>query len=97
MAALNKKGHQAGLHIYNLGTGKGSSVLEMVAAFSQTCGKPVAYQICPRRPGDIAQCWASTDKAYQELGWKAQRSIEEMTADTWRWQSNNPQGYADAK
>lgn len=95
LAALNKKGNQAGLHIYNLGTGKGSSVLEMVTAFSQACGKPVAYQICPRRPGDIAQCWASTDKAYQELGWKAQRSIEEMTADTWRWQSNNPQGYVD--
>lgn len=94
IAALNARGQQAGLHIYNLGTGKGTSVLEMVAAFGEACGRPVAYEICPRRSGDIAECWASTDKAARELGWQATRSVEQMTADTWRWQSHNPQGYA---
>ncbi|WP_428776029.1 UDP-glucose 4-epimerase GalE [Vibrio sp.] len=93
IAALKSVGEKAGLHIYNLGTGKGSSVLEMVEAFARACDKPVPYELCPRRPGDIAQCWASTEKAEQELGWKATRSINEMTADTWRWQSNNPEGY----
>ncbi len=93
IAALNVVGQKSGLHIYNLGTGKGSSVLEMVAAFSKACGKPVPYELCPRRPGDIAECWASTAKAEQELGWKATRSVMEMTADTWHWQSKNPQGY----
>ncbi|WP_391089227.1 UDP-glucose 4-epimerase GalE [Vibrio sp. NH-UV-68] len=93
VAALNAVGQQAGLHIYNLGTGKGSSVLEMVNAFAQSSGRAVPYQICPRRPGDIAECWASTDKAERELGWKATRSVAEMTADTWKWQSKNPQGY----
>ncbi|ELC0658656.1 UDP-glucose 4-epimerase GalE [Vibrio fluvialis] len=93
IAALQAVGTQAGLHIYNLGTGKGSSVLDMVNAFSQACGKAVLYEICPRRPGDIAECWASTEKAQRELGWQAKLSLADMTADTWRWQSNNPQGY----
>ncbi|MBY7943382.1 UDP-glucose 4-epimerase GalE [Vibrio fluvialis] len=93
IAALQAVGTQAGLHIYNLGTGKGSSVLDMVSAFSQACGKAVPYEICPRRPGDIAECWASTEKAQRELGWQAKLSLADMTADTWRWQSNNPQGY----
>nr|WP_319555072.1 UDP-glucose 4-epimerase GalE [uncultured Vibrio sp.] len=93
IAALKSVGEKAGLHIYNLGTGKGSSVLEMVEAFGAACGKPVPYELCPRRPGDIAECWASTDKAERELGWKAARSVAEMTADTWNWQSSNPQGY----
>ncbi|EKO3394048.1 UDP-glucose 4-epimerase GalE [Vibrio fluvialis] len=93
IAALQAVGTQAGLHIYNLGTGKGSSVLDMVNAFSQACGKAVPYEICPRRPGDIAECWASTEKAQRELGWQAKLSLADMTADTWRWQSNNPQGY----
>ncbi|WP_221074064.1 UDP-glucose 4-epimerase GalE [Agarivorans aestuarii] len=93
VAALTKIGEQAGLHIFNLGTGKGSSVLEMVKAFSQASGKEIAYQICPRRNGDIAECWAATDKAEKVLGWKATRSIDDMTADTWNWQSNNPKGY----
>ncbi|BEU02779.1 UDP-glucose 4-epimerase [Agarivorans sp. OAG1] len=93
VAALTKIGEQAGLHIFNLGTGKGSSVLEMVKAFSAACGKDIAYQICPRRNGDIAECWAATDKAEKVLGWKATRSIDDMTADTWNWQSNNPKGY----
>lgn len=93
VAALKAVGEKCGLHIYNLGSGHGSSVLEMVEAFSHTCGKPVPYEICARRSGDIAECWASTTKAEKELGWKATRSIAEMSADTWNWQSKNPQGY----
>ncbi|MUK75635.1 UDP-glucose 4-epimerase GalE [Aliivibrio fischeri] len=93
IAALKAVGEKSGLHIYNLGTGKGSSVLEMVEAFAQASGKPVPYTLCPRRAGDIAECWASTEKAEKELGWKATRNIMEMSADTWRWQSNNPKGY----
>lgn len=93
IAALQAVGEKAGLHIYNLGTGKGSSVLDMVHAFSDACGKPIVYDICPRRPGDIAECWASTEKAQRELGWQAKRSLADMTADTWRWQSHNPLGY----
>ncbi len=93
IAALNALGDKEGLHIYNLGTGNGSSVLEMVEAFAKACGKPVPYEICPRRPGDIAECWASTAKAEKDLGWKAIRTVAEMTADTWHWQSKNPQGY----
>ncbi|MCG3725371.1 UDP-glucose 4-epimerase GalE [Vibrio cincinnatiensis] len=94
IAALNTVGEKAGLHVYNLGTGKGSSVLEMIAAFSDACGKPVPYEVCPRRPGDIAQCWASTEKAERELGWKAQYTLAQMTADTWHWQVKNPNGYS---
>ena len=93
IAALNTVGAHSGLHIYNLGTGKGSSVLEMVTAFSAACGKKINYQIQPRRAGDIAQCWASTEKANRQLNWKASRSLKQMSEDTWRWQFNNPQGY----
>lgn len=96
IAALQKVGNKEGLHIYNLGTGNGSSVLEMVKAFELASGKQVPYQIVERRPGDIAECWADPAKAANELGWKATRSLEEMTTDTWRWQSNNPQGYPEA-
>ena len=93
VAALLAVGKTDGLHIFNLGTGKGSSVLDMVNAFGLACGTPIPYEICPRRPGDIAECWASTEKAERELGWKACRTVTEMTADTWAWQSKNPQGY----
>ncbi|MGF1741203.1 UDP-glucose 4-epimerase GalE [Vibrio profundum] len=93
IAALRKVGEKSGLHIFNLGTGNGSSVLEMVDAFRQASGKNIAHTICPRRPGDIAECWASTAKAEEELGWKATRTVLDMTQDTWRWQSNNPMGY----
>ncbi|XAW88032.1 UDP-glucose 4-epimerase GalE [Vibrio sp. CDRSL-10 TSBA] len=96
IAALQRVGAKAGLHIYNLGTGNGYSVLEMVKAFEQASQKPVPYQLVARRPGDIAECWADSTKAQQELGWQAKRSLEEMTTDTWRWQSANPQGYPDA-
>lgn len=96
IAALQKVGEKAGLHVYNLGTGNGYSVLEMVKAFEAASDKAVPYQMVERRPGDIAECWADPAKAQQELGWKATRTLEEMTQDTWRWQSNNPQGYPQA-
>ncbi|MFT5809074.1 MAG: UDP-glucose 4-epimerase [Moritella dasanensis] len=93
LKALDKLMTNPGLVTYNLGTGQGYSVLEMVKAFEQASGKTVAYQIAPRRAGDIAQCYAATDLAERELGWKALRSISDMTVDTWRWQANNPDGY----
>ncbi|HDY7695091.1 TPA: GDP-mannose 4,6-dehydratase, partial [Vibrio vulnificus] len=93
LAALNKVGQQAGLHIFNLGTGQGNSVLEMVAAFEKAAQRPIPYEIKPRRAGDIAECWANPAYAEQVLGWKATRSLETMVVDTWRWQSNNPNGY----
>ncbi|MDR9827647.1 UDP-glucose 4-epimerase GalE [Vibrio sp. FNV 38] len=96
IAALQKVGRKDGLHIYNLGTGNGSSVLEMVKAFEAASQKSIPYKLVDRRPGDIAECWADPAKATLELEWKAERTLEEMTADTWRWQSNNPNGYPDA-
>ncbi|HDY7511952.1 TPA: UDP-glucose 4-epimerase GalE [Vibrio vulnificus] len=93
LAALNKVGQQAGLHIFNLGTGQGNSVLEMVAAFEKAAQRSIPYEIKPRRAGDIAECWADPAYAEQVLGWKATRSLETMVVDTWRWQSNNPNGY----
>lgn len=95
LAALKHVGSKQGLHIYNLGTGNGNSVLEMVAAFEKASGKKVPYKIVERRPGDIAECWANPAKAEADLHWKATRSLEQMTEDTWRWQSNNPQGYPE--
>lgn len=95
IAALQKVGSRSGLHVYNLGTGNGSSVLDMVKAFESASGKTVPYKVVDRRPGDIAECWADPAKAKNELDWQATRSLEEMTTDTWRWQSNNPQGYPD--
>ncbi|WP_026339507.1 UDP-glucose 4-epimerase GalE [Psychromonas ossibalaenae] len=93
LAAMNAVGKKAGLHIYNLGTGKGSSVLEMLNAFSKACGKELPYTVLPRRDGDIAACWADTEKAQKDLGWKATRTVMEMATDTWHWQEKNPQGY----
>ena len=82
-----------GLDIINLGTGTGYSVLDMVKAFGKACGKEIPYEIKPRREGDIAMCYAAPDKAAKVLGWKAERGLEEMCEDTWRWQKNNPNGY----
>jgi len=82
-----------GLFTYNLGTGRGYSVLEMVRAFEDAAGKTVPYQIVPRRPGDIAECWADPALACKELGWQAERDLEQMMIDTWRWQHANPMGY----
>lgn len=91
--ALQVCGEKSGLHIYNLGTGQGVSVLEMVHAFAKACGLEITYKIAARRPGDVAECWADSAKAQQELGWKATRSLDDMTSDSWRWQKNNPNGY----
>ncbi|MFY8300623.1 UDP-glucose 4-epimerase GalE [Pseudoalteromonas sp. SS15] len=93
LKALNKINAEAGAHIYNLGTGNGYSVFEMVTAFEKAANKPVPYEVKPRRPGDIAACYAAPEKALNELGWQAERGIDEMMEDTWRWQSNNPNGY----
>lgn len=85
-----------GVSIYNLGTGNGYSVLEMVKAFEKTSGKSVPYRIAPRRSGDIAACYCNPQKAFEELGWKAQYGIEEMCRDSWNWQSKNPNGYPES-
>lgn len=93
VAALKKLEQNPGLFICNLGTGKGYSVLEVINAFSKACGKPLKYEIGPRRPGDIASVYADPAKAREELGWVAEYGIERMCEDSWRWQSNNPNGY----
>ena len=77
----------------SLGTGQGHSVLELVRAFEQASGQPVPYQFVPRRPGDVAQCYADAALAHQLLGWRAKHTRADMCADAWRWQSNNPDGY----
>lgn len=82
-----------GATAYNLSTGKGVSVLELIAAFSKACGKEIPYQVTPRRPGDVGSCYASPAKANKELGWFAEKSIEEACEDSWRWQSQNPNGF----
>ena len=86
---------QSGVHVYNLGTGIGYSVLDMIHAFEKACGKPLPYVIDGRRPGDIASCYASSHKAEAELGWKAQYNLEDMCASQWKWQSSNPEGYGE--
>ncbi|WP_272522192.1 UDP-glucose 4-epimerase GalE [Providencia sp. PROV202] len=93
IAALTHTSQKSGLHIYNLGTGKGTSVLEMIAAFGKAANKPIPYKIVARRPGDIAECWSSPEKALNDLKWKAQYSVQDMVDDSWRWQSMNPNGY----
>ena len=98
------KGHVAairalkepGVRVYNLGTGKGYSVLDMIHAFEKACGKQLPYKILPRRAGDVPACYASSAKAERELGWKAQYGLEEMCRDQWNWQKHNPNGYDEA-
>jgi UDP-glucose 4-epimerase len=91
--ALEKLTSNPGVVIYNLGTGNGYSVLDMIKAFEKASGKTVAYKIVARRSGDIAVCYANPAKAKQDIGWEATRGIEEMCNDAWRWQSDNPNGY----
>ncbi|MCL1040959.1 UDP-glucose 4-epimerase GalE [Shewanella marisflavi] len=93
LKALEKLNTQPGLVTYNLGTGQGYSVLDMVKAFEKACGRSIAYQIAPRRPGDIAACYADPHKAQSELNWQATHSIEDMANSSWHWQSSNPNGY----
>ena len=94
--AIDKIKENPGVKVYNLGTGNGYSVLDVIKAFSKACGKDVPYQIKERRPGDIATCYSDASLAKKELGWEAQYGIDEMCADSWNWQSKNPNGYADA-
>jgi UDP-glucose 4-epimerase len=96
LRALQALATRTGAHVWNLGTGTGCTVLQMVRAFEHASGRPVPYRIAPRRAGDIATCYADPAKAERELGWKAQRGLPEMMADTWRWQSGNPHGYRAA-
>lgn len=91
--ALEKLESNSGLVTYNLGTGNGFSVLQLVEAFSKACGKKIPYKIAPRRAGDVAICYADPSKANKELNWKAERSLAQMCEDSWRWQKNNPKGY----
>jgi UDP-glucose 4-epimerase len=91
--ALARMAEGTGVSIYNLGTGHGYSVLEMVRSFRAACGREIPYQITERRAGDIAACYADPAKAKKELGWVAQYGLQEMCEDTWRWQRNNPNGY----
>ena len=84
---------EGGVHIYNLGTGNGYSVLDMVKAFSKACGKELPYEILPRRAGDVPACYATSAKAERDLNWKAQFDLDDMCRDQWNWQKNNPNGY----
>ena len=93
--ALKKIEENAGLNIYNLGTGQGYSVLDIVKNFEEATGVKIPYVIKERRPGDIATSYCNPDKAYKELGWKAENGIKEMCADSWNWQKNNPKGYEE--
>jgi len=96
LLALEALKTRTGVHLWNLGTGQGYSVLEMVRSFETASGKPVRYRIASRRPGDIATCYADPIKAEQELGWKAKRGLDQMMRDAWRWQLMNPNGYDQA-
>lgn len=93
--AVDKIDKLKGVSIFNLATGKGYSVLEVLKAFEKACGKKISYKIVERREGDIAKCFADASKAYKVLGWKAKKDIDEMCEDSWRWQSQNPNGYKE--
>jgi UDP-glucose 4-epimerase len=95
VAAVRRLAERPGVLTVNLGTGQGYSVIDVVKAFEKASGRPVPYEIAPRRPGDVAQCYAEPTLAEKELGWRATRGIDEMCADAWCWQSSNPQGYPD--
>ncbi len=82
-----------GVVTYNLGTGQGNSVLEMIAGFQRACNREIPFAVCPRRAGDIAACWADPSKAEAELGWRAEKTLDDMCLDSWTWQKNNPNGY----
>ncbi len=94
VAALGKLAGAPGTHVYNLGTGRGTSVRELVTAFEEASGRPIPTVVGPRRPGDVAANWCDASKAAADLGWVATRTIADMCRDTWRWQTRNPDGYA---
>jgi UDP-glucose 4-epimerase len=93
VASVKKCLSESGVQVYNLGTGTGHTVLEVLHTFEKTIGRPIEYEIGPRREGDIAVCYAGTQKAEEELGWKAMRDLKTMCNDAWKWQSENPNGY----
>lgn len=93
LAAMERVSRVSGFDVLNLGTGRGHSVLEVIKAFERVSGQQLPYRVVDRRPGDTAQCWADPARAEQSLGWRAQRGLDEMLADHWRWQAANPQGY----
>ena len=93
LKALDAIRDNNGVFVYNLGTGNGYSVLDIVKAFEKASGKPLPYKIVDRRPGDLDVCYSNPEKALRELNWKALRGIDEMCEDSWRWQKNNPNGY----
>jgi hypothetical protein len=95
VAALERLAANPGVVTYNLGTGRGNSVLEVIAAFERAAGKSIPYRIVDRRPGDVAASYADPGLASQELGWEASYTLDDMCADAWRWQSNNPYGYGE--
>ena len=95
--AAAEDGTRRGVGIFNLGTGKGSSVLDVIHAFEAACGHEIPYRIMARRPGDIAECYADATKARDELGWTTEYDMARMCEDGWRWQSQNPDGYGDAE
>ncbi|RCV49898.1 UDP-glucose 4-epimerase GalE [Marinitenerispora sediminis] len=95
LAAIEHLDDAPGCRAYNLGSGSGTSVLEAVAAFERASGRPIPYRVVERRPGDVAVCYADPALANRELGWRAERTIDEACADAWRWQSANPRGFAD--
>ena len=93
MALNHLRDHNPGVRAWNLGTGKGSTVFDIVNAFSKAVGRDLAYEIAPRRPGDVLDLTANPTRANSELDWKAQYALEETCADLWRWTENNPMGY----
>jgi len=93
ICALNAHANQAGLFTYNLGTGNGYSVLDVIKAFAAASGREIPYVVADRRPGDVAQCYADPSRAHEALGWRAERDLAAMSEDVWRWQSQNPNGY----
>jgi UDP-glucose 4-epimerase len=94
LRALERLAGGPGLLTYNLGTGRGYTVKEMVEAFGRAVGRPIPFVMAPRRPGDAAECWADPTLARTELGWQATRTLDDMCRDVWRWQSANPNGFA---
>jgi UDP-glucose 4-epimerase len=96
VAALRRLLDTPGSLTVNLGTGRGHSVLEVVAAYERASGRPVPLQVVARRPGDVAACWADPTRAAVELGWRAVHNLDRMCADSWRWQSQNPEGFPPA-
>ena len=97
VAAIDYMQSHRGENVFNLGTGMGYSVLDMVKTFERVNGVPIPYEIAPRRAGDLATVYSSPDKSAELLGWKAEYNLEDMCRDTWNWQSHNPMGYGDAE